>query len=354
MYHSRNKNEEFQEFAYFDVSVYEASPKYKIENYATLFSSRSSSNFKISAVKKSLAEYKAVVITMFLPKSFFSCDDVFYGGDEPGRNSGHAMCLVGYDDSKYGGSFLIQNSWGNDWGNNGYTWIPYSVFGDKKYLKGAYEVENKVFRKVDTPYEQIDLPEDILDKKEKQIIFKGSFSLPLSYRDEEINVVYNENCYSSIKSYSSLERFQLYITNEKPCYVYAFASDDATGKAVKIFPENNVSAYLSYSKNTICYPSENTYVEFDEVSGTDYLIVLYSHEELKIDEIMKKYEMAVKNGLIGENKFYNRVEFAIGKNKLIDLSLTKYSDNKISFEGYKIENETPKVMPILIKIKHRK
>lgn len=42
--------------------------------------------------------------------------------------SGHAMTLIGFDDKKYNGAFLIQNSWGEDWGNNGRTWIPYDVF----------------------------------------------------------------------------------------------------------------------------------------------------------------------------------------------------------------------------------
>ena len=42
--------------------------------------------------------------------------------------SGHAMTLIAYDDNKYFGSFLIQNSWGIDSHNNGKVWIPYDVF----------------------------------------------------------------------------------------------------------------------------------------------------------------------------------------------------------------------------------
>jgi C1A family cysteine protease len=36
---------------------------------------------------------------------------------------GHAMCCVGYDDTK--DCFLVRNSWGIDWGIAGYCWIPY-------------------------------------------------------------------------------------------------------------------------------------------------------------------------------------------------------------------------------------
>lgn len=35
----------------------------------------------------------------------------------------HAMLIVGYDDSKL--AFIIQNSWGNEWGDNGYHYMPY-------------------------------------------------------------------------------------------------------------------------------------------------------------------------------------------------------------------------------------
>lgn len=37
---------------------------------------------------------------------------------------GHAVILIGWDDAKK--SFLVQNSWGTDWGQNGYFWMPYA------------------------------------------------------------------------------------------------------------------------------------------------------------------------------------------------------------------------------------
>tara|TARA_B100001250_G_scaffold305600_1_gene267520 strand:+ start:313 stop:1584 length:1272 start_codon:yes stop_codon:yes gene_type:complete len=52
---------------------------------------------------------------------------------------GHAMCIVGYDDYKHGGVFRVANSWGRDYGDNGYIWIKYSDF--KKYAKEIYLYE---------------------------------------------------------------------------------------------------------------------------------------------------------------------------------------------------------------------
>ena len=44
--------------------------------------------------------------------------------------------MVGYDDYKFGGAFRVVNSWGQDYGDNGYLWITYSDF--IKNVKAAY------------------------------------------------------------------------------------------------------------------------------------------------------------------------------------------------------------------------
>jgi C1A family cysteine protease len=41
---------------------------------------------------------------------------------------GHALCFVGYDDARE--VFIVKNSWGASWGDNGYGYIPYSIVKD--------------------------------------------------------------------------------------------------------------------------------------------------------------------------------------------------------------------------------
>jgi C1A family cysteine protease len=44
---------------------------------------------------------------------------------------GHAMCCVGYDMEKQ--MFIVRNSWGTEWGDNGYCYFPFEYlvyFGD--------------------------------------------------------------------------------------------------------------------------------------------------------------------------------------------------------------------------------
>lgn len=43
---------------------------------------------------------------------------------------GHAVLAVGYDDSKK--MIKVRNSWGSDWGDNGYFYMPYDYISDTK------------------------------------------------------------------------------------------------------------------------------------------------------------------------------------------------------------------------------
>ncbi|MEJ2640254.1 MAG: C1 family peptidase [Desulfosarcinaceae bacterium] len=54
--------------------------------------------------------------------------------------AGHAILFVGYDDSKFGGgAFKFVNSWGSDWGENGFCWIRYADFGKIVYAAFNYK-----------------------------------------------------------------------------------------------------------------------------------------------------------------------------------------------------------------------
>ena len=51
-------------------------------------------------------------------------DGVFNAAEAPsGRHGRHAMLIVGYT----GNFFIVKNSWGADWGDQGYCYIPKSV-----------------------------------------------------------------------------------------------------------------------------------------------------------------------------------------------------------------------------------
>lgn len=75
-------------------------------------------------IKQWIIDHGAVQAAMDVPESFFYVDseEVYHDDGAPIQGS-HAVCLCGYDDTK--GAWLLYNSWGPQWGANGFCWIGY-------------------------------------------------------------------------------------------------------------------------------------------------------------------------------------------------------------------------------------
>jgi hypothetical protein len=263
----RSDIEEISDFREVPLSVYNRSQKFPIEDYATLFTVPRGQNgcggSGVQAVKKSLSEGKPVIIGMNTPDSFFAFGETtWYPTEDPAVNwGGHAMCVVGYDDDQYNGAggFEVQNSWGEAWGDDGYIWISYYAFS--RFVDEAYEI-----------IEDLTLYEDASQ-------YSGFVVIEVNGSDTGMPVVFDEaGYYKTTDSWASGTRFRFIMGNNHPAYVYAFTSDEATNIPQLIFPnpERNESPILDYSENTVAFPGERAWMEMDTVTGTDYLVVLFS------------------------------------------------------------------------------
>ena len=101
----------------------------------------------VDVMKSALNDKRLVAIGVKLTESFKSGTTVQYGswlpsGNEP-LNGAHAMVIIGYDDNKNGGSFEVMNSWGSNFGDNGFVWIKYA--DAKKYIEQAYVLDIEGF-----------------------------------------------------------------------------------------------------------------------------------------------------------------------------------------------------------------
>jgi C1A family cysteine protease len=87
-----------------------------------------------AAVKTALAQGYPVVVGFDVYESFETITVATTGRmPYPNKNieqllGGHAVALVGYDDSK--NTFIARNSWGTGWGDRGYFYMPYGVIQD--------------------------------------------------------------------------------------------------------------------------------------------------------------------------------------------------------------------------------
>lgn len=103
-----------------------------------------------AAIKAALAEGYPVVISLALCKSFGSAykdgyvqmpsqeeiKERFTPSEEPQeRHSSHAMVIVGYSDKL--GRFIVRNSWGDEWGDQGYCYIPYDYIDHQDLCQSA-------------------------------------------------------------------------------------------------------------------------------------------------------------------------------------------------------------------------
>lgn len=126
----------------YDIKTFENSPTEKELEEAKNYTISGYQRIKsIDEIKHALLIDHLVVFGMTVYESF---ETVGTDGIVPVPKNGekelggHALCIVGYDDNFNNGSFIVRNSWGDAWGDEGYCYIPYSML---KYLMDIWTVK---------------------------------------------------------------------------------------------------------------------------------------------------------------------------------------------------------------------
>jgi hypothetical protein len=96
------------------ASVYELAKNYVISGYALVNT--------IDELKTALYLYGPCIIAVSV---YNTTERMWFQRNGEPALGGHAMCIVGYNDE----GFIIRNSWGEDWGRQGYCIFPYSDWG---------------------------------------------------------------------------------------------------------------------------------------------------------------------------------------------------------------------------------
>ncbi|MEM7182819.1 MAG: C1 family peptidase [Spirochaetota bacterium] len=110
---------------------------YKIENYRRLETTDR------TAIKESIANNRPVVIGAKLGDNFMNYTSGTLNSPETynysGQHAYHAMIIGGYDDSR--SAYLVVNSWGSSWGDQGTVWVDYSFF-ENEFGFAAFVAKN--------------------------------------------------------------------------------------------------------------------------------------------------------------------------------------------------------------------
>ncbi len=83
------------------------------------------------AMKQALADHGPFEAMMTVYQDFYSYSGGIYRHTWGGMEGGHAVTVVGYDES--GGYWIVKNSWGTNWGENGWFRIAYGECGIDDY-----------------------------------------------------------------------------------------------------------------------------------------------------------------------------------------------------------------------------
>ena len=95
----------------------------------------------VEGIKNALSEHGPLVTTLRVYEDFYDYTEGVYSYVSGGYLGGHAVLLVGYNDNEQ--CFIVKNSWGTWWGEDGYFKIAYSEingttqFGDYTIAYGT-------------------------------------------------------------------------------------------------------------------------------------------------------------------------------------------------------------------------
>jgi hypothetical protein len=323
---------------------------------------------KIKAIKKVLSEGYPVLVSHTLLKSFQPSEKVWRiqeGESMADEHGAHAMVIVGYDDEQYGGAFRYLNSWGSDWGDGGFIWVPYATTGALCY--GAYQAfpfpKQPVPAPAPAPVDKPIRPNPAVPTPPSPAPAPVAENLPgggmqfvtaegenmavnrISSRGlivEDASVGSNEfSAYRMAAPYPSGTRFRFYLETTTEGYVYAFATD-LSREVTQIFPYDNQVSPLIGSQSVVAFPADDKVIRMDNKPGTDYLLVLFSQQKLDIDKLLSRMEVTA-GGLTG------KIQSALGP-ALIDPAAIKFEAGKVGFTVRPGARGT--VVPVMVEISH--
>lgn len=244
--------------------------------------------------KKAIMEYGAVTAPIYMDEAFYDEDNAAYYNSEV-NSTNHIISIVGWDDSypkenfgasdkgpESNGAWLCKNSWGSQWGQDGYFWLSYEdayFTGDSYHAKGtafalepASELDNiyQYDGGTSTWYEDFESGGSVANV----YTVKGNPGGAEELRSVGFGITYDVNVDYSIQVYTNL----------------ADKNDPTSGTAMLDQPVTGKTSYAGYYTADLPTP---VYLQ----EGSNYSIVItLSHRDMS--KVKVDIDVSAKNDFV--------------------------------------------------------
>lgn len=249
----------------------EEAKKYRIKGFNRLTVGAQKYEPDINAIRQNLAQGAPVVIGMMVGGTFMQGmmgqklwqptqrDYTRYGF------SGHAMSVIGYDDTYAGGAFQIMNSWGPEWGDNGVAWVRYDDF--RHFVKEAYGLYPMGTPQTADP-NKLAVRFGLVDNASQSLIPLRKTGSMLFSTERPIRIG---------------QKFKIAITNSIECYTYVFG-EETDGSSYVLFPYTPKHSAYCGIVGTRVFPRDYSMVA-DNLGTKDRIAVVVTKNEIDFNRL---------------------------------------------------------------------
>lgn len=283
------------------------------------------------AIKQNLAQGAPVVIGAMVGGTFM---DDMVGRDMwiPSRSDysmrdfgGHAMCVIGYDDDKKGGAFQIINSWGQDWGNNGFFWMRYEDFSH--FVREAYGL-----------FPMGSSTQDPKFAEDKMAVKFGLYDME---KDATIPLRKNGDIeFTTERPVRIGDKFKVLISNSIACYTYILGQE-TDGSSYVLFPYTSKHSPYCGITGTRLFPKDY-HLTPDAVGNRDYMAIIVSKTELDIHALNDQL-----NSIANKKDFVDKVKAALAEHRI---PRTTFVDGKTIAFSVDITEKGPDAVAMILEI----
>jgi hypothetical protein len=368
-----------------DARAFQSAKKYLLSDFSRVFAKETSAADKITGVKMVLSKNKPVVVGMMVNQVCMSLRSAEYWNPKIGdvATIGHAMTVVGYDDNT--NSFLIFNSWGTNWGKNGFIRMKYDDFANQARYAFAIVLDNKRVKPMKLTGDLGDAtssttqnppqntstttrPQDTQPVEESSaVVGEAAYDLvemagQLSINQhrgqndrgehlfEPVAVDFQTDHYVLRKDdWQVGQLFQIALSSGfSGAYVYVFSLNPRNEAKVN-FPRDEAlnpkyrgmheSPYILLEDARVVLPSPTSALKV-EFSGTDRICMLFSLKKItNLNRVCRALERA------GGDNFIKKLHSILDDN-MIPLTDTQFSDQTVAFKT--ATRTGASVLPIII------